>query len=377
MCILRLAVLLILGAWLGGAAISVRGAPVAEKFATGAELDERLRGPVTVSWTNTPAARALRSLSDAQHVAIVLDRRIDPDREITLALRDEPLVDGLAKAAREMKGGYCQLGPVAYIGPPEMAARLRTLAALRTDEARSLESSIARELLRLRAFEWGDLAEPRRLLAALAEEAGVEIVDGQHIPHDLWRATRLPPLAWIDRVTLLAAQFDMTFTLEQGGRRVRLVPIPNHVALVRTYRAPGKAQALARQWAAALPDARVSAERDQVRLEGRLEDHELAAAGLRGKPARRTTLVPRPEVYQLSVENAALDQVVEQLATRLGLTVEWDRAALRRAGIASDQLISVKVKDATLDELWQAVLKGTKLAYRRNDRAVSIFPAAE
>ena len=96
---------------------------------------------------------------------------------------------------------------------------------------------------------------------------------------------------------------------------------------------------------------------------------------LRGKPTEQTTVTAGKEVFQLSVENAALDQVVAQLAERLNLEFDWDRAAIDDAGIAADQLVSVKVKDASLDELVQAVLAGTGLAFRRNDRKISLYPA--
>ena len=64
-----------------------------------------------------------------------------------------------------------------------------------------------------------------------------------------------------------------------------------------------------------------------------------------------------------------------QLAERLNLEFDWDRTAMDAAGIAADQLVSVKVKDASLDELVRAVLAGTGLAFRRNDRKILLYPA--
>jgi len=66
--------------------------------------------------------------------------------------------------------------------------------------------------------------------------------------------------------------------------------------------------------------------------------------------------------------------VVAQLARRLSFEVEWDRAAIDGAGIAVKQLISVKVTNASLDELLEAVFAGTELSFRRTDRAVVIRP---
>jgi hypothetical protein len=343
--------------------------------ATGPAISQQLAAPVSVSWSNLPLVRALKSLGAAQRMAIVLDRRVDPDQPITLAIDEEPLGEALAKIAGHLKLGYCQFGPVAYIGPQLMTRRLRTLAALRLDDVRPLPTPATRKLLMMRSWHWDDLTEPRSLVEALAAEAGVEIVGVDKIPHDLWPAADLPAMSWIDRLTLIAAQFNLTYELDKTGRRAQLVPAPENVALVRSYQAGADAAAVARRWAKALPEARVVVDKKRIRIEGRLEDHEDAQQRLRGKPTDQTTVTAGKEVYQLSVENAALDQVVQQIAERLNLEFNWDNAAIDAAGIATGQLVTVKVKDASLDELLGAVVNGTGLAFRRDDRKVSLYPA--
>lgn len=357
---------------------SIDSGSIAEEtggWATGAAIGQQLAAPVSVSWSNLPLVRALKSLGTAQRMAVVLDRRVDPERPITLAIDQEPLGEALDKIARHLKLGYCQFGPIAYFGPPAMARRLRTLAALRLEELRQLPSPATRKLLMMRSWHWDDLTEPRQLVDDLAAEAGVEIGGADKIPHDLWPAADLPPLSWIDRLTLVAAQFELSFELDKTGRRAQLVAAPATVVLTRSYRAGADAAAVARRWAKALPDARVVVDKNRIRIEGRLEDHEAAQQRLRGKPMEQTTVTAGKEVYQLSVENAALDQVVGQVAERLNLEFDWDRAAIDAAGIATDQLVTVKVQDASLDELVRAVLAGTGLAFRRDDRKISLYPA--
>lgn len=343
--------------------------------ATGAALAQQLAAPVSVSWSNLPLVRALKSLGAAQRMAIVLDRRIDPDRPITLTIDEEPLGEALEKIAEHLKLGYCQFGPIAYFGPPAMARRLRTFAALRLDELRQMPTPATRKLLVMRSWHWDDLTEPRQLVNDLAAEAGVEIVGADKIPHDLWPAADLPPLSWIDRLTLVAAQFELSYELDKSGRRAQLVAAPATVSLSRSYQAGKDATAVARRWAKALPDARVVVDMNRIRVEGRVEDHEAAQQRLRGKPTDQITVTAGKEVYQLSVENAALEQVVQQIAERLNLEFAWDRAAIDAAGIAIGQLVTVKVKDASMDELLSAVLAGTGLAFRRDDRNVALYPA--
>jgi hypothetical protein len=344
-------------------------------WVTGAALERQLKAAVSVSWSNIPLARALGSLSASQHVAIVLDRRVDPDQPIRLMLSQQPLAEGLRQIADHLKLGYCQFGPVAYFGPGDVAKQLRTLGALRSQQARGLSADAARKLLTMRTSHWDDLAEPRQLLADLAAEAEVRIIGEEKIPHDLWRASDLPPLTWIDRVTLLAAQFDLTFHVDKSGQKVELLPAPAKVVLSRTYLAGRETDELAKRWAEALPQAKIAVEGNKIRLDGLLEDHEFVEHRLRGTPTVRTKVTPGKEVYQLSIDNAPLDQVVQQLGQRLNLEFQWDRAAIDAAGISVAQVVSIKVTNASLDDLVRAVFDGTGLAFRRDDERVSIFPA--
>ena len=112
-----------------------------------------------------------------------------------------------------------------------------------------------------------------------------------------------------------------------------------------------------------------------MRVEALVEDHELLERRSRGKASKGAPIAAGKQIHQLSIENAALDKVVQQLGQRLNLQFRWDRAAINAAGIPLDQLISVKVQGADQDELLRAVFSGTGLTFRHEDRAISIYPA--
>src|SRR5262249_28482908 len=155
-------------------------------------------------------------------------------------------------------------------------------------------------------------------------DGGIAIDGKDVIPHDLWRAADLPQLSWVDRLTLVLAQFDKTFRIESSGTRVQIVPAPKKVSLVRTYQAGKQAKAVAKRWATALPKAQVTVEGESVRVAGTAEDHHFVEHRLRGAPTRKTTITQGQEVYQLKVNEAALSQIAAQLAERLHLQFEWD-----------------------------------------------------
>ena len=138
-------------------------------------------------------------------------------------------------------------------------------------------------MLTAHAWRWDELSEPRQLVGQLAGEAGVTIAHGELIPHDLWPAVDLPPLSWVDRLTLVAAEFDLTFQIGASGQ-VDLVPIPAAVALARDYPAGRDPAAVAERWRKQFPDAKVSVEGNKVRLVGLAEDQAAAGQSLRRPP---------------------------------------------------------------------------------------------
>ncbi|REK12977.1 MAG: hypothetical protein DWQ37_10140 [Planctomycetota bacterium] len=370
-CHSRFAGLLIL-IWLTTPAVPARADGAS--WVEGPHLKQQLASPTRVSWHGTPLDRALSSLSSAQHLAILRDRRVDPNQSVTLAIDGEPLEQALAAIAGHVTIGYCQFGPVAYFGPRESAGRLRTLGALRLDEASKLPRDVSRKFLLMRDWHWDRLAQPRDLLAQLAAEAEVEIVGAERIPHDLWPECNLPPLSWLDRMTLLTAQFDLTYRIDRTGKRVELVDLREPIAIERTYHGGVAARNVARRWARQLPHTKIRLEGQEIFVTARVEDHDRIEQALAGRPRRKTTVKTGPEVYQLAVENTALDKLVEQLSSRLSLTFQWDRDATESAGIAADQLVSVQVQDADLDALLEAVFADTGLAFQRDGRNVAVKP---
>lgn len=268
-----------------------------------------------------------------------------------------------------------QFGSVAYVGPPRVAQQLRTLAALRTQEAQRLPADVRKPLLAVRSFAWDDLTTPRELIGRLEEEAGVVIDGVQLVPHDLWSGQSLPAMTWVDRLTLLAAQFDLTYQIDPTGRRVQLAPIPAEVVIERSYPAGANAADRVRAWREKAPDANIQVTAGRVVVRGRLEDHERLNQ-IASSAAVPATTIKKPgiEVHTLVVRQAPLDKLLEQLEQKLDLRFECDLAALERAGISMSVNVSLDVKNAQLDELLSAALTPVGLSFHREGQVVKIVP---
>jgi hypothetical protein len=369
---------LLLAAWLGPAGRPAGGAPTA--WLTGDALRARLARPENVFWQEETLRDALLKFCRAQQVAFLLDRRVDPGQGIDGAAESVPVGGILAEVAESRKLGLTFFGPVAYLGPPDVAARLRTLAEMRHVEMRRLPAADAAKLAQSRSFAWDDFATPRQLLERLAEEGGFEIAGLERIPHDLWAAADLPPLPLVDRITLLAIQFDLTFTISADGRRVTLVPVSDEVAIVRSYPAGRTPRELVDQWQALAPECQIRLSGGKIWVKGRLEDIESIEA-LR-QPAAKTAAAPpgadRPAGetrFTGRVVNKPLGDVLEYVGSQFGLELKIDRQALARAGVSLDRLVSFSVKDAGVDDLLKAVLEPVGCTFRRQDKTIEIKPA--
>jgi hypothetical protein len=333
--------------------------------------------PVTLAWSNLPFRAAMANLASTQHVPILLDRRVDPDAPITLAIARDPLRLALDKIAVERGLAVASVGKVIYLGPADTARKLKTVATMRRDDLAKLPAEARQRLGKIQPWQWEDLAEPRALVEQLAVEGSIKLHGLDQVPHDLWPAVRLPPLAWIDRLSLFLASFDLTFELGADGHSAELVPIPQKVAITRQYAGGDQPEFRAKQLATKVPDAQVRVRQGKIEVVGRAEDQELAAQLLAGRSVRTTTVKAPEQQYKLNVENAPLDRVLGQLGTMLKLDVHYDQDAIRAAGIRLDQLVSVHVEKVSLDELLAAVVKTTGLEFVRNEKTVTIKPDAK
>lgn len=278
---------------IGAELASAAGHPA---WATGPAFQKRLSQPVDILWSGNPLRRAVAGLSEAQHMAILIDRRVDPGQRLDLTLKGASVESVLQSIADQCGLGVSQLGAVIYLGPPSAARRLKPVAAAFNEAVRRLPPNMQRRYIQAKALAWEDLSTPRDLLAQLGRQYDVEIVGLEQVPHDLWAAADLPPMSLVDRLTLIAVQFDLTFKIQSGGARMELVPMPENVR------------------------------------ETAMNDKALAAP--RPTPKKSTAEPPanieRTRIKRLSVQAEPLGPVLRQLADRLGLELQSDSISSRR-----------------------------------------------
>ena len=309
------------------------------RWATGAALQQRLAEPVDILWSGNPLRKAIEGLAKSQQVALLIDRRLDPDQKSDVTLNRVPLETALGAIAGQYGFGVARLADVLYVGPPSAANRLGSIADAFQQAVRQLPTKAQQRFFQAADVVWPDLATPRELLSQLGQQGGVEIAGLDQIPHDLWAAADLPPMSLIDRLTLIAVQFDLTFKVVSDGARLELTPITEN--LPPSQRSHGERSASSPAKPAAPPNAAIE----------------------------------RVRIARLSVKTQPLGRVLHQLAERLALEMRIDEQAISAAGISLDQPVSINVEDVSIDELLRKLLQPVGLAFRRQQKVIEVFPA--
>ena len=350
----------------------IRGSEPPEKttvWSTGVKFQQKLEVEVPILWQNIPLRHGLRNLSENHRLSIFLDRRIDPGQTVDCSLKKQSLDNCLRNIAGRVQATVCYIGPIVYVGPEDNVRKLATLIAVKKDIMRRLPTELRRKMLNTRTWKWETLTSPRDLIHQLAIETEINIHDTERIPHDLWPAADVPAMSFIERFFLVTAGFDLSFELTPDQKAVRLVPMPDHVSLVREYRVGDQANKIARQFQRRFPQADIHSEANKLVVQGQWDDHQEIRRVLQGKPRRKP---PSSSIEQtrftLSVKQKLAAQVLAQLAETLDLEL-----------IVADQFkeilaqhISFYVDMVTRDELLRAVLEPVGLSFHINDRKLEI-----
>lgn len=284
--------------------------------------------PVRAHWKALPLGDWVERVTRIAGRPVVLDRRIDPDRPVTLDCDGESLgvvlerVADQAGAAVDVLDSSIRLVPAADRGRASAAERRRgrELAASRGD--------LRRRVLAREPWRWSDGSTPRELVGDAARVAGIEIDDLDLVPHDHLRSMTLPPLTLGERLDLVLAHYDLRTA---WGSRPRIVAM------------------------------------------------EAADAGTPASPAGIASGVRRPrpgtggvEVFTLRLE-APLDEALGAIARRLGLVLELDRESLAARGVAPREIVRAQVHDVSRDALLDAVVQPSGLRWKITGDRLRVF----
>lgn len=310
--------------------------------------------PVTATWSGISLREWAGRVSETAGLPVLVDRRLDPDTTIRLECREEPLLDVLERVAAVANAEVARLRSSVVIVPLGLATVVARAEKARESRVASLPTRQRAVLDRQMPWQWPAGARPRDLVAAAATKAGITLEGTAKVPHDHLPATSLADLTLAEGLDLLLTAYDLRVDWQAAhaaaGSTTSRVPTGRIIAI-----AAGLPPAAATTTAGTPPAAR-------------------PAAGK--QPRRPSPDRPKPatdkQTFSLQVA-APLEELLTVIAARLGLKLDLDHESLSRCGIAPREIVRATVKDASRDELLDAILGPLSLQWTIIDDTLRVF----
>lgn len=332
-----------------------------------------LQSSVRFLWDQQPLRQGLAALGNAHRLSIWLDRRVDPGMLVSYVPDDKhasprwPVGSLGARLDQILNQLNLEMGlieSVLYIGPVGEASKLQRAAIVLQDTVHRMAPEIARQT---KDWSWEELSTPQQLLDQLAQEWRLEI-QGE-LPHDLLHAGQLAaPTHLATQLVLICSGFSKEpHWLEP--QRIQLIPLENHVAWTATYPKSKLRTLDLPALRGIFPDCKLKFNGASCELTGETGFHlamlqDARPNGGREKPGKLT-------VWSFAIDRTPADALVANLASGIGLRIEWSPECTREQ---KTQLLSLKVEQATLDQLLTQVCEAAGVKFVRDGTHVVLSP---
>lgn len=307
-------------------------------FVTGRRLQDALQKRMSITETNSTLKAVCESFSAHTEIALIRDRRLDPDFPVDLVTEFVPARDVLEQMKQAVPGTAISVtDKFVYIGPQKPAERLRTLIEVNRhhlqDQRRLFSEVTLKKLSSSEYAGWPQLSEPQALMKDATEAAGLSITNPDLVPHDLWAAAQFPELDLCEYLTVVLNQYDLSFNGAQRDQ-LAIVDCPADVAVEQRYRiAAADVDSVKQKWLTRFPELKVSWRGTTAVVTTTLENHDELQSIRRGDEATETTSGDSLQTRLFTMKVPA--------GTRLGAVVEH----LRNSGIP------VRIEGRTDEEL--------------------------
>lgn len=345
-------------------------------LARGAEFRKAWNATVSARVDERSLVQIMDHFCGSRRIAWVIDRRLDPDFNITSDLPLSPLCDLLPELLQAAHAGAIAIGQSVIVGPDDKLIDLRTLAELQRQELQQTQLPAVRKQALAQTVElhWEDLSEPRQLVEQVVQRAKIELAGTEQIPYDQWRGGDLIGVTAGEALTILAWQFDLQLKWQPDGQ-ASLVPIVRPVLVTRSYSVPESRQEAIQ---AQFPALTWTKEGKSLQAAGRVEDLEGIESWLKGhsstKPKPKSKKAPkdwRDRTFTLRIKNAPLGDVLAALKKQ-GIPLEWNEESLVKAGINMKGKVEMELNQATAEELLSTLCRPAKLKYEITEASAKL-----
>jgi hypothetical protein len=376
--------LILTSTMVGGPRSAIFSEPLPARYRTQARFAAALERPIAGNWKGVSLRSILRRLSREREVAILLDRRVDPDQTIDIDTGERSFRSAIDEIALTAHSAASRAGNCLVVAPLAAAGRLRTIIALRERELATRQTEYSARAARLRSdratIRWEDLDRPADILKTIGRQFGLTVSGIEMVPHDLWAGATAPEMTAAEALSLVLNQFDLTFEWTDRGAGVQLVALPSTMTIERSYSLRGKsAGEVLHTIRSKIEGLDVDVRGGVLVVKGTVEQHESVAAlmGLAkptGRtPTKRASSPLEKQSFTLQAHGVSLRDLFRELQKQ-GLTIEYDADRLEKAGIDLSQKVSVDLPQLPAPRFFGTLLEPYGLTFHFDRTSVVIEP---
>ncbi len=349
-----------------------------ERLVRGGEFRRAWGASVSARIDQQSLVQVLDHFCGSRRIAWVIDRRLDPDQNVSSNLPLSPLSELLPQLLSSIHAGVVAIGPSLVIGPRDKLIDLRTLVEIQRLELQHSRQTVPRKQALAQTIElhWVDLAEPRQLVEQVTQRAKIDLAGVEQIPHDQWKSGDLIGLTAGETLAVLAWQYDLQLHWQEDGRAA-LVPAVLPSRITRSFTIPETRHEAVKS---KFPQLAWSVEGNSFQATGRIEELESVDQWLKGNT--KPTPPPRPKPKQepkdwrdrsftLRIKHAPLRDVLAALKQQ-GIPLEWNEEELVAAGIDMKAKMELRLNNATSEELLSALCSSSKLKYEITEKSAKL-----
>ena len=321
------------------------------EFLTGKKLDRKILLEFSFWWKDAQLRNRLVAFSDAEKIAVMLDRRVDPSTLMNLGVENRTVEQIFWRVSAAAGIGVCRIEDCYYFGPVDTVVALPITSDTLQRQAKKVRRRSNVKWTVKRQVRTSPLVATKALIEAIADKHGFTVNGIDDLPHDLWYEVSLPPTSVIGQMQLMLAGFGKTFKIDPDGKSITIIDFPKIESARREFvitKRPENSKELIEQF----PDLKIS-----------IRSKTVSATG----PPK-----------QLALLEAKLIEQVESLTgggERFTLNTESDRLTILRTIAATSKLelvldsvdpaeladrIQLNVDKVTQAELLFEALRGTR-----------------
>jgi hypothetical protein len=210
------------------------------RFRTGRRLQAALTEHTSVAVTGATLLPMLRQIERDSEIAIILDRRIDPNSPLIAKTGFSPRIQVLKSILPTTpKMDVVATDRVVLVGPAGSTGRLPILLDWHQTVVNEVGKPLsARDRSRLKASHrtaFPELSEPREIIVEAAEQIGLSLRNPEIIPHDVWAAIDWPDMPFAELSSLVLVQFDLALQVTSVQGEIEAVAIHQLPPIDRKY----------------------------------------------------------------------------------------------------------------------------------------------